>query len=66
MLFGVGLDYKLDSSADWVQHILQRKPHTLLCPGDRFNEALSPTLELPAFWMNEQDELVLMDMNWLK
>ena len=66
VLFGVGLDYKLDSSADWVQHILQRKPHTLLCPEDRFNEALSPTLELPAYWMNEQEQFVDLPMDWLK
>ena len=66
VLFGVGLEEKLDSAQDWVAHILQRKPHTLLCPEDRFDVELAPTLELPAFWMNEQEQFVPMETDWLK
>ena len=36
VLFGVGLDKPLDSAQDWVQHVLARQPHTLLCPAERF------------------------------
>ncbi len=65
-LYGVGLDRKLDSSADWVKHILNREPHTLLCPADRFDTPTSPAdLLLPAHWLNEQDEFVAMPLDWL-
>ena len=66
ILYGVELEEKLTSATDWVQHILQRKPHTLLCPADRFDEKLSPTLELPAFWLNEQEQFVELKMDWLE
>ncbi len=64
-LFGVGLDYRLDSSADWVSHILQRKPLTFLCPEDRFDADISQPPQLKAFWLNEQDAFEPMDMHWL-
>lgn len=66
MLFGVGLDKRLDSSADWVAHILRREPHTLLCPADRFDADVSQPPALPTLWLNEQDEFEPMNMDWLK
>lgn len=44
VLFGVGLDRPLDSSQDWVQHVLARQPHALLCPAERF---AAPTADEP-------------------
>ena len=65
-LFGVALEEKLTSAQDWVQHVLQRKPLTLLCPDDRFDADISNPPELPAFWMDEKDAFVPMDMGWLE
>ena len=64
-LFGVGLDRRLTASADFVQHILHRDPHTLLCPADRFDADISQPPALPAFWLNEKDEFEPMNMDWL-
>ena len=36
-LYGVGLEAPLASCADWVQHIRNRAPHTLLCPPERWD-----------------------------
>ena len=36
-LFGVELEERLESPADWVQHVLTRRPCRLLCPEDRFS-----------------------------
>ena len=44
VLFGVGLDRPLDSTQDWVQHVLARQPHALLCPAERF---AAPTADEP-------------------
>ena len=44
VLFGVGLDRPLYSSQDWVQHVLARQPHALLCPAERF---AAPTADEP-------------------
>ncbi len=66
VLYGVGLDRPIDSAADWVRHILQQKPRTLLCPADRFD--VDPTQEplLPAYWLNADDAFVPLPMDWLK
>lgn len=64
-LFGVGLDYRLDSSADWVQHILNREPHTLLCDPARFDADVSNTPLLPPYLLDERDEFIPLPMDWL-
>lgn len=64
-LFGVGLDAKLESSADFVRHILTRQPHTLLCPPERF---AAPTAEEPlirAFALNENEEQLPYATDWM-
>ncbi len=65
VLFGVGLEEKLTSGADFVRHILGRESHTLLCPPDRFDA--DPTAEplLPAYLMGEDGEFREMPMDWL-
>ena len=64
-LFGVGLDYRLDSSADFVRHILTRQPHTLLCPAERLT--VDPLQEplLPAYQLNAQGDFEPLPMDWL-
>ncbi len=66
VLYGVGLDHPIASAAEWAQHILQRKPRTLLCPADRFDA--DPTQEplLPAYWLDADDAFVSLPMDWLK
>lgn len=66
MLFGVGLEKPVASAAEWVEHILQKKPHTLIVPEGRF--AGDPTVEplIPAYWMNERGEFVDLPMDWMK
>ena len=65
VLYGVGLDHRLASGAEFAAHILSRQPHTLLSPAARFDapttaEPLIRTLlltpdgqqnELPTGWM---------------
>ncbi len=36
-IYGVGLDAPLTSAAGWVQHVLTRQPHHLLCPAGRWD-----------------------------
>ena len=66
MLFGVGLDKPIASAAEWVEHILQKKPRTLIVPENRFD--VDPTVEplIPSYWLNEQEEFVQLPMDWLK
>lgn len=65
-LFGVGLAEKLDSSADWVRHVLLRQPHTLLCPEDRFDA--DPTIEplMPAYVLGENETFSALPMDWME
>ena len=65
-LYGVGLDKPVDSAAEWVQHILQKKPHTLIVPDGRLD--IDPTAEplIPSYWLNAQEEFVQLPMDWLK
>lgn len=46
VLYGVGLDERLESAADFVRHVRTRQPHTLLCPPGRF---AAPTADEPLF-----------------
>ena len=64
-LFGVGLDARLESPADFVRHVLTRQPHTLLCPTERF---AAPTADEPlirAFAINESEEQLPYDAGWM-
>ncbi len=64
-LFGVGLDRPLDSSADFVQHILRREPHALLCSPERFEA--DPLVEplIPAYRLNADETLSPLPLDWL-
>lgn len=64
-LFGVGLEEKLTSPADFVRHVLSRQPHALLCPADRFDA--DPTSEplLPAYVLGEDGQFSDLPMDWL-
>lgn len=66
VLYGVGLDKPVASAAEWVQHILQKRPHTLIVPEGRFDG--DPTVEplIPSYWLNAQEEFVQLPMDWLK
>ena len=66
VLYGVGLDRPVASAAEWVAHILQRQPHTLIVPEGRFDG--DPTVEplIPSYWMNEQEAFVDLPMDWLR
>ena len=66
MLYGVGLEQRLDAAADFVQHILSRQPRTLLCPADRFDADPAQEPLIPAHWFNEAEQFVPLPMDWLK
>ena len=65
VLFGVGLDKRIDSVDEWVAHILNREPHTLLCDPARFDADVSQTPLLPSYLLNEKDEFEPLNMSWL-
>ena len=60
------LDKPVTTVAEWVAHILNKQPHTLIVPEGRFDG--DPTVEplLPSYWLNEQEEFVQLPMDWLK
>ena len=66
VLYGVGLDKTVTTVAEWVAHILNKQPHTLIVPEGRFDG--DPTVEplIPSYWLNEQEEFVQLPMDWLK
>ena len=66
VLYGVGLDRRIDSADEWVQHILTRQPHALLVPEGRFDG--DPTVEplIPSYLYNEKEKFVELPMDWLK
>ncbi len=66
-LFGVELDAPLCSPADWVQHVRQRKPLTLVCDRARFqvDPTVEPLME-PAWLLDENEQKVPLPMDWLK
>jgi len=66
VIYGVGLEKPLDSSADWVQHILTRQPHTLLCPPDRWDGTTGAEPLIQTFVMDENNERVRMPEGWLQ
>ncbi len=63
--FGVGLEQRLTSSADWVQHVLTRGPHTLLCSEERFHADLTQEPLLPAYRVEPDESLSPLNMDWL-
>ena len=66
VLYGVGLEQRLDAAADFVQHLLSRQPRTLLCPADRFDADPAQEPLIPAHWFNEAEQFVPLPMDWLK
>ena len=65
VLYGVGLDRRLDSAADWVQHVLTRQPHTLLCPASRWDGSPAGEPLIRTFVMDESNERIEMPADWL-
>ena len=65
MLFGVGLDKRLDSINDWVQHIRRKEPHTLLCPADRWDADPATEPLIRTFLMDQNNERTEMPLDWL-
>ena len=65
-LFGVALEQPVASAQEWVQHILQKQPHTLIVPEGRLDG--DPTVEplLPSYWYNRAEEFEALPMDWLK
>lgn len=66
VLYGVGLPHPLRSESDWVQHILTRQPHTLLCPDDRWDGTTENEPLIRTFVMDENNERVEMPQRWLQ
>ncbi len=65
-LYGVELSDPLHSAADWVQHILRREPHRLICDESRI--AVDPTAEplmTPAWLYDEKGEKHPLPLDWL-
>lgn len=65
VLYGVGLDHPLTGTQDWVQHILLRQPHELLCPADRWDGDTTGEPLIRTFVMDENNERVEMPQGWL-
>ncbi len=65
VLFGVGLEKKLTSSADFARHILAKKPHTLLCDHSRFDADPMAEPLISAYLMGPDGEFREMPMDWL-
>ncbi len=63
--WGVGLPEPLNSPADYVRVILERRPLTLLCPESRFVPA--PDMPSPEAWLLDADEVPhRTGRDWLK
>ncbi len=65
-LFGVGLDKPLTCAADFVQHILRKEPHTLLCGAERFEADPFAEPLLPAYHMNADESFSPLPLDWLE
>ena len=66
VLYGIGLEERLNSAADFVQHILSRRPNRLLCPANRFDANPADEPLLPAFLLDADDQFVPLPMDWLE
>ncbi len=55
-LFGVALDARLTSAADWVAHILRREEHRLVFDEGRLNADVTQEPLIQAFRVDENDQ----------
>ncbi|MBQ8201174.1 MAG: PHP domain-containing protein [Clostridia bacterium] len=63
-LYGVALDQPLDSIQDWVQHILTRQPHVLLCPADRWDSPTEAEPLIRTYRMDAANQRVELHGDW--
>ncbi len=64
-LFALGLDRPLTCAKDFVQHILNREPHELVCDHSRFDADVTAEPLLPAWHLEKDGEFVSLPMDWL-
>lgn len=65
VLYGVGLDARLESAADFVRHIRTRQPHTLLCPPGRFDAPTTGEPLISTFLLDEDGAQPWPQPDWL-
>ena len=63
---GIALDQKLNSIDDLVQRILRKQPIGLHVPKERWQVENSETQEIESFFLDEEENLQLTNMNWLE
>lgn len=63
-IFGIALEEKLTSIHDLVQIIREKKPVGLVKPENRFGVPQKP-VEPFAYWLDENEQLVAAERNWL-